>query len=105
MPRFNQIRADFTSVRLGSAVLTCKDWGLAESDRFDAMQYRRSGNSGLKLPVISFGCWFNFGDEADDQTISELIFGAFDLGITHMDLANILRPASRRGRTQGRPAL
>jgi L-glyceraldehyde 3-phosphate reductase len=64
---------------------------MPQSD-FDAMQYRQCGSSGLKLPVISLGCWFNFGDEAEDQTISDLIFGAFDLGITHMDLANIYGP-------------
>ena len=64
----------------------------SESDRFETMQYRRCGASGLKLPAISLGCWFNFGDEADEADISKLIFGAFDVGITHIDLANIYGP-------------
>ena len=63
----------------------------AETDRFDNMQYRPCGVSGLKLSAISLGCWFNFGDEAESD-ISKLIFGAFDLGITHIDLANIYGP-------------
>lgn len=63
-----------------------------ESNRFENMQYRRAGDSGLKLPVISLGCWFNFGDEADESTISKMILGAFDLGITHFDVANIYGP-------------
>jgi len=64
----------------------------ADSDRFEKMQYRPCGTSGLKLPAISLGCWFHFGDEADESDISKLIFGAFDLGITHIDLANIYGP-------------
>ncbi len=64
----------------------------SESDRFETMQYRLCGASGLKLPAISLGCWFNFGDEADEADISKLVFGAFDLGITHIDLANIYGP-------------
>lgn len=63
-----------------------------DSNRFESMQYRRCGESGLKLPVISMGCWFNFGDEADESEISKMIFGSFDLGITHFDLANIYGP-------------
>ncbi|MBW3590192.1 MAG: aldo/keto reductase [Actinobacteria bacterium] len=63
----------------------------ADSDRFENMQYRPCGISGLKLPAISLGCWFHFGDD-DEVDISKLIFGAFDLGITHIDLANIYGP-------------
>lgn len=64
----------------------------SDSGRFERMNYRRCGASGLKLPLISLGCWFHFGDEAEESNISKLIFGAFDLGITHIDLANIYGP-------------
>lgn len=57
--------------------------------RYDTMQYRRCGRSGLRLPVISLGCWQNF---TDVDTTRKLLRRAFDLGITHFDLANNYGP-------------
>jgi L-glyceraldehyde 3-phosphate reductase len=56
------------------------------------MQYRRSGRSGLKLPAISLGLWQNFGAEGRFETQREIVHRAFDLGITHFDLANNYGP-------------
>jgi len=56
--------------------------------RYDAMTYRRSGRSGLKLPLISLGAWETFGGYRGEDVALECLFGAFDLGITHFDLAN-----------------
>ncbi len=61
--------------------------------RYETMTYNRCGKSGLKLPAVSLGCWHNFGDDADPQRMKELIFTAFDAGITHIDLANNYGPA------------
>jgi L-glyceraldehyde 3-phosphate reductase len=62
------------------------------SDRYDRMPYRRTGRSGLKLPAISLGLWHNFGDDRtlDDQRA--ILRRAFDLGVTHFDLANNYGP-------------
>ena len=60
--------------------------------RYDHMQYRRVGRSGLKLPVISMGLWQNFGYKRPFGVIRSLILRAFDLGITHFDLANNYGP-------------
>ena len=61
-------------------------------ERYDTMQYRRCGKSGIKLPLISLGLWHNFG-HADDFTKGRLILRtAFDLGINHFDLANNYGP-------------
>jgi L-glyceraldehyde 3-phosphate reductase len=61
----------------------------ASSDRYaDKMPYRRSGRSGLKLPEISLGLWHNFGSETPQATQRSIILRAFDLGVTHFDLAN-----------------
>jgi L-glyceraldehyde 3-phosphate reductase len=60
--------------------------------RYEAMQYRRCGRSGLQLPVISLGLWQNFGDDRPLVTSREIIRRAFDLGITHFDLANNYGP-------------
>lgn len=60
--------------------------------RYQAMQYRRCGRSGLKLPMLSLGCWNNFGDSADRDTAATMLRQAFDLGITHFDLANNYGP-------------
>jgi L-glyceraldehyde 3-phosphate reductase len=57
-------------------------------DRYDRMTYRRSGRSGLKLPLISLGAWETFGGYRGEDVARECLFGAFDLGITHFDLAN-----------------
>ena len=56
------------------------------------MQYKRVGNSGLKLPAVSLGFWHNFGDDARFENIRDMVLGAFDLGITHFDLANVYGP-------------
>ncbi len=56
--------------------------------RYDHMQYRRSGRSGILLPLISLGLWQNFGLEKTLDEQKEIIFRAFDLGIVHFDLAN-----------------
>ena len=62
------------------------------SDRYDAMTYRRTGRSGLQLPAISLGLWNNFGDNAHLETQRAIIRRAFDLGVTHIDLANNYGP-------------
>ncbi|HEU5355394.1 MAG TPA: L-glyceraldehyde 3-phosphate reductase [Actinocrinis sp.] len=61
-------------------------------DRYDEMQYRRSGRSGLKLPAISLGLWHNFGDTKPRETQQAVLRRAFDLGVTHFDLANNYGP-------------
>lgn len=60
--------------------------------RYDTMTYNRCGRSGLKLPAISLGLWHNFGDDAAHETKRALCRKAFDLGITHFDLANNYGP-------------
>ena len=60
--------------------------------RYESMPYRRVGRSGLKLPALSLGLWQNFGKEADFMTARGLLLRAFDLGITHFDLANNYGP-------------
>ena len=66
----------------------------AASDRYAAMPYRRAGRSGLKLPVLSLGFWHNFGDASAGSTQRAIVRRAFDLGITHFDLANNYGPSS-----------
>ncbi len=61
-------------------------------DRYDAMEYRRCGRSGLRLPVISLGLWHNFGTRADQDNCRAMLRTAFDLGICHFDLANNYGP-------------
>lgn len=65
----------------------------ASDTRYDSMQYRRAGRSGVDLPAISFGLWQNFGDDASQKTIEEILFKAFDNGINYFDLANNYGPA------------
>ncbi|MEW4411938.1 L-glyceraldehyde 3-phosphate reductase [Clostridium sp. AN503] len=60
----------------------------ANEGRYDNMQYRRCGQSGLLLPLVSLGLWQNFGQEKPLEEQRQIIFKAFDLGITHFDLAN-----------------
>ena len=62
------------------------------SDRYGSMAYRRVGASGLRLPAISLGLWQNFGDETPIATQRAIVRRAFDLGITHFDLANNYGP-------------
>ncbi|PZS14017.1 MAG: aldo/keto reductase [Pseudonocardiales bacterium] len=65
---------------------------LAAPERYDAMTYRRCGRSGIKLPAISLGLWHNFGDERPLDSQRAIARRAFDLGITHFDLANNYGP-------------
>lgn len=66
---------------------------LANPNRYEGtMEYQRCGNSGLKLPRISLGLWHNFGSIDDFENQKKMIFKAFDLGITHFDLANNYGP-------------
>ncbi len=65
---------------------------VASADRYEAMAYRRSGRSGLKLPVLALGFWHNFGDGSPLSTQRAIVRRAFDLGITHFDLANNYGP-------------
>lgn len=64
----------------------------ANPARYETMEYHRCGRSGLKLPAISLGLWHNFGDETLVETSRQLLRHAFDLGITHFDLANNYGP-------------
>ncbi|PTX93925.1 L-glyceraldehyde 3-phosphate reductase [Spartobacteria bacterium LR76] len=65
---------------------------LPAPDRYDAMLYRRCGRSGLKLPALSLGLWHNFGGVDTLENASQIILRAFDLGVTHFDLANNYGP-------------
>lgn len=67
------------------------DYQAADS-RYDQMQYRRCGKSGINLPAISLGLWQNFGETDDKKVYRETLHTAFDLGITHFDLANNYGP-------------
>jgi len=65
---------------------------LPADDRYDTMPYRRTGRSGLKLPAISLGLWQNFGGVVPMETQRAILRRAFDLGVTHFDLANNYGP-------------
>jgi L-glyceraldehyde 3-phosphate reductase len=64
----------------------------AAEERYAAMEYRRTGRSGLKLPAISLGLWHNFGDDRTLDSQRAILRRAFDLGVTHFDLANNYGP-------------
>jgi len=64
----------------------------ANEKRYDKMTYNRSGRSGLKLPAISLGLWHNFGGASSLEDTKKIIHAAFDMGITHFDLANNYGP-------------
>ena len=64
----------------------------ADDGRYGAMEYRRGGRSGLDLPLLSLGYWHNFGDDRPFEAQREIALRAFDLGITHHDLANNYGP-------------
>lgn len=64
----------------------------ADTNRYDKMKYNRCGKSGLLLPIISLGLWHNFGGVDTHENSKKMIFKAFDLGITHFDLANNYGP-------------
>lgn len=63
-----------------------------DPDRYEKMSYRKCGKSGLRLPAVSLGLWHNFGDDMPHQTKQAICRKAFDLGITHFDLANNYGP-------------
>ena len=65
---------------------------VADNQRYDSMQYRRSGRSGIQLPAISLGLWHNFGGVDNFENSRAMLRRAFDLGITHFDLANNYGP-------------
>lgn len=65
---------------------------IAFEKRYDTMEYRRTGKSGLKLPLVSLGFWHNFGTNDDFENMKKMCFTAFDRGITHFDLANNYGP-------------
>ena len=67
---------------------------VASPDRYDAMPYRRCGRSGVKLPAVSLGLWHNFGHDRPLEGQRAIVRRAFDLGITHFDLANNYGPPS-----------
>jgi L-glyceraldehyde 3-phosphate reductase len=63
-----------------------------DESRYDRMLYRRCGRSGLDLPAVSLGLWWNFGHDRPSETSRAIVRRAFDLGITHFDLANNYGP-------------
>ncbi|WP_461812243.1 aldo/keto reductase [Faecalimonas sp.] len=65
---------------------------IADEQRYEQMKYFRSGNSGLKLPAVSLGLWHNFGTNDSFENMVNMCETAFDLGITHFDLANNYGP-------------
>lgn len=65
---------------------------LPAANRYETMPYRRTGRSGLKLPAVSLGLWHNFGGVDTEENAREMLRGAFDLGVTHFDLANNYGP-------------
>jgi L-glyceraldehyde 3-phosphate reductase len=65
---------------------------IANDDRYESMSYNRAGRSGLKLPAVSLGLWNNFGNDRPLETQRAILRRAFDLGITHFDLANNYGP-------------
>jgi L-glyceraldehyde 3-phosphate reductase len=83
-------------VRKGAALTVCFEetimaWQPAQN-RYEKMKYNRCGKSGLKLPAISLGLWHNFGEDTPMATKRDISRTAFDLGITHFDLANNYGP-------------
>ncbi|MDO5752350.1 L-glyceraldehyde 3-phosphate reductase [Arthrobacter sp.] len=71
----------------------------AAENRYETMPYRRVGRSGLKLPAISLGLWHNFGDDKPFEVQRAILRRAFDLGITHFDLANNYGPPAGSAET------
>jgi L-glyceraldehyde 3-phosphate reductase len=77
---------------------TTMNWQPA-ADRYETMTYNRCGSSGLKLPALSLGLWHNFGDDTPHATKQAIARKAFDLGITHFDLANNYGPPAGSAET------
>ncbi|MCU1580727.1 MAG: aldo/keto reductase, partial [Microbacteriaceae bacterium] len=67
---------------------------VAASNRYESIEYRRTGRSGLKLPAVSLGLWNNFGSDRPIDTQRAILRRAFDLGVTHFDLANNYGPTA-----------
>src|SRR5215217_3537177 len=65
---------------------------VADENRYDGLSYRRTGRSGLLLPAVSLGLWQNFGDDVPLDRQRDILLRAFDLGVTHFDLANNYGP-------------
>ena len=78
---------------------------LANEKRYETMRYNRCGRSGLKLPAVSLGLWHNFGGVDNLENMRAMLCRAFDLGITHFDLANNYGPVAgqRRGELWAHP--
>ena len=72
--------------------------------RYDSMTYNHVGESGLKLPAVSLGFWHNFGDITPYATMRDIVFTAFDNGITHFDLANNYGPEPGSAEKELRPS-
>lgn len=64
----------------------------ANEKRYEKAEFNKCGESGLYLPKISLGLWQNFGDQADYDEMKDIILTAFDMGVTHFDLANNYGP-------------
>ncbi|MGW7349792.1 L-glyceraldehyde 3-phosphate reductase [Streptomyces sp. Z26] len=71
----------------------------AAATRYDSMEYRRTGRSGLLLPAVSLGLWHNFGDDRSVESQRAILRRAFDLGVTHFDLANNYGPPAGSAET------
>ncbi|MBQ7985667.1 MAG: aldo/keto reductase, partial [Clostridia bacterium] len=71
----------------------------ASEQRYDSIEYRKCGESGLKLPSVSLGLWHNFGDNASYDNMCKMCYTAFDNGITHFDIANNYGPAAGSAET------
>ncbi len=65
---------------------------IPEKNRYENAEFRKCGESGLKLPAVSLGLWHNFGDNGDFDNMCKMCFAAFDNGITHFDIANNYGP-------------
>ncbi len=85
-------RRDHQGKRCGRFWETVRMSYVAAADRYERLPYRRCGRSGLQLPVISLGLWQNFGDVSPLATQRAILRRAFDLGVTHFDLANNYGP-------------
>lgn len=72
---------------------------IAKEKRYENIEYKKCGESGLKLPAVSLGLWHNFGDTGNFQNMCNMCFTAFDNGITHFDLANNYGPAAGSAET------
>jgi L-glyceraldehyde 3-phosphate reductase len=71
----------------------------ANDARYDSIEYRKCGESGLKLPSVSLGLWHNFGDNANYDNMCKMCYTAFDNGITHFDIANNYGPKAGAAET------